>query len=117
MKGLNQFVAFDWDRFADGKVFVVTNVSEYTDFETKNHLGTKVEAVIAVDRTPYSFKDGKHFSNLYEKVTFKVAKDVNVPLEAKVQPKGVTATIYGEYRNMLSVKCQDIAVAIPREKN
>ncbi len=116
MKGLNQFVAFDWDRFAEGKVFVVTNVSEYTDYETKNHLGTKVEAVIAVDRTPYAFKDGKQFSNLYEKITFKVAKDVKVPLESRVKPKGVTATIYGEYRNLLSVKCQDIAVATSKEK-
>ncbi len=119
MKGLNQFVDFDWDKFANGKVFIVTNVSEYSDYETKKHLGTKVEAVIAADRTPYSYKDGKVFNNLYEKVTFKVTKDVNVPLEASVQPKGVTATIYGDYRNLLSIKCQDIAVVgIPtKEKN
>ena len=57
MKGLNQFLRFDWNAFAEGKSFLVTGVSEYQDFDTKQHLGTKVECVIALDKTPYSFKD------------------------------------------------------------
>ena len=116
MKGLNQFLRFDCNAFAEGKSFLVTGVSEYQDFDTKQHLGTKVECVIALDKTPYSFKDGKEFNNRFEKITFKVLKDVNIPLESRVMPKGVTANIYGEYRNQLSVKCEDIAVAVPKEK-
>lgn len=111
MKGLNQFQKFDWDAFAKDKVFVVTSISEYSDFETKQHLGTKVDCVIAVDKTPYEFKDGNAFTNHYEKISFKIGKDVNnIPLEARVMPKGVTARIYGDYRNLLSVKCDDIVV-------
>ena len=43
-------------------------------------------------------------------------KDVDIPLESRVMPRGVTANIYGEYRNQLSVKCEDIAVAVPKDK-
>lgn len=116
MKGLNQFLVFNWDAFAEGKTFVVTGISEYQDFETKAHLGTKLDCVIATDTTPYKFKEGEIFSNRFEKISFKVAKDVNIPVEARVVPKNVVATIYGEYRNQLSVKCEDIAIVMPKEK-
>ena len=116
MKGLNQFLTFNWAAFAEGKTFVVTGVSEYQDYESKEHLGTKVECVIYVDRTPYSFKDGKEFTNRFEKITFKVLKDVDIPIDSRVMPTNVVANIYGEYRNQLSVKCEDIAVAVPKEK-
>lgn len=110
MKGLNQFQMFDWNAFAKDKVFIATGMSEYFDFESKQHLGTKVDCVIAVDKTPYEFKNGNTFTNRYEKISFKVGKDVNIPLEARVVPKGVTARVYGDYRNQLSVICDDIAV-------
>ena len=123
MKGLTQFQRFDFTAFAEGKTFVVTGIGEYSDFESKQHLGTKVECVIAVDKTPYVFKDGQTFTNRYEKITFKVCKDVDIPLESKVMPKGdVIAKIYGEFRNQLSVVCDDIAVAtvsttVPKKDN
>lgn len=78
MKGLNQFQAFDWDSFSQGKSFVVTGISEYQDYDTKKHLGTKVDCVIASDNTQYSFKEGESFTNRYEKISFKVSKDVVV---------------------------------------
>lgn len=116
MKGLNQFLVFNWDAFSEGKTFVVTGISEYQDFETKKHLGTKVECIIALDKTPYSFKDGKEFTNRFEKITFKVLKNITIPIESRVMPKDVVATIYGDYRNLLSVKCGDIVVEVPKEK-
>lgn len=111
MKGLAQFNKFDWDSFANGKQFIVTSVDEYIDFDTKAHLGTKVECIISVDKTPYVFKAGKEFTNRFEKITFKVMKDMSIPLDAHVMPKNVTASIYGEFRNQLSVKCEDILIA------
>ncbi|MBR1816017.1 MAG: hypothetical protein IJ763_04880 [Lachnospiraceae bacterium] len=116
MKGLNQFLNFDWSAFAEGKQFIVTGLSEYQDFETKAHLGTKVDCIIALDKTPYVFKDGKEFTNRFEKISFKVSKDMNIPLESRVMPKNVVASIYGEYRNQLSVKCDDIVIATSKEK-
>lgn len=55
---------------------------------------TKVECVIASDKTPYKFKEGEVFSNRFEKISFKVAKDVNIPVESRVVPKNVVATIF-----------------------
>ncbi len=116
MRGLNKFLKFDWEAFANEKVFVATGVSEWKDFNTKEHLGTKVDAIIAVDKTIYPFKEGEQYSNQYQKINFKVNKDIKVPLNARVVPKGVKATVYGEYRNMLSVKCTDIVVVATSEK-
>lgn len=116
MKGLNQFQFFDWNKFADRKTFVVTGVSEWADFDTKSHLGTKVDCIIAVDKTHYNFKPGEEFNNRFEKISFKINKDISVPIDSVVMPKNVVASIYGDYRNMLSVKCDDIVVVTPKEK-
>lgn len=116
MKGLNQFLFFDWDAFAEGKTFVVVGVSEYIDYTTKVHLGTKVDCVISSDKTTYAFKDGEVFNNRFEKISFKVSKDVNIPIDTKVMPVNAVATIYGEYRNQLSIKCTDIEIVMPKEK-
>ncbi len=50
MKGLSQFQMFDWDAFAKGKVFIVTGISDYCDFESKQHLGTKVDCIHNISR-------------------------------------------------------------------
>ncbi|MDO5765653.1 MAG: hypothetical protein Q4P84_08150 [Elusimicrobiales bacterium] len=110
MKGLNQFLKFDWDSFSGGKEFTTTSVAAWVDFESKKHMGTKVEVVISLDSTQYRQKEGQQISNLYEKLTFKTTKDVHVPIGAKVIPINVTATVYGEYKNLLSVRCDDLRV-------
>ena len=110
MKGLSQFESFNWDGFATGKTFVVTGTSEYRDYTTKTHLGTKVDCVIADDQTIYEFKNGNSFTNRFEKISCKVGKYVSIPTDARVIPKGVKARIYGDYRNQLSVYCDDITV-------
>ena len=56
LKGLNQFVPpFEFERFAVGKEFEVTGVSEWTDYGENGTLGkplgTKVETVIIKDTT------------------------------------------------------------------
>ena len=114
LKGLNQFVPpFEFERFAVGKEFEVTGVSEWTDYGENGTLGkplgTKVETVIIKDTTQYEpDKNGNPITNKYQPIIFKVSKNVNFPLGTKVMAKGVTATIYGDYRNQLSVKCDDI---------
>ena len=116
MRGLSQFTVFDWNAFAEGKTFIVTDVSEYQDFDTKAHLGTKVTVVITNDDTKYQFKEGEEHTNLYEKITFKVPKDIKLPIRTQVVPKNPVAKIYGDYRNQLAVTCDDIIVVSPKEK-
>ena len=59
MKYLTQFQKFDMDEFLKGKQLMVTGVGENIDFETKQHLGTKVEVAIVKDDTPYKQKTGE----------------------------------------------------------
>lgn len=116
MKFLALFAYFDWLKFAAGKKFVVIGCSEWLDYKTKQHSGTKVEVVIADDKTVYKSANGSTESNLYEKLTFKVGKDVNIPQKTIVEPVNVTATVYGEYRNQLSIRCDDIKVLSQAQK-
>lgn len=91
---------------------MVTNIMPWQDYDTKALLGTKVETVITVDNTPYQpGADGTIQTNLFEKVTFKVAKsDVNVKVGDFVEPVNAVATIYGDFQNQLSVKADDVII-------
>lgn len=114
LKGLRQYVGFDFPRFSKDKLFTVTGVSNWVDFNTKLPLGTRVEVVISSDQTPYApSKDGRPISNLYEKLTFKIDKNINVPIGATVVPLGAVATVYGQYQNELSIRAADIKVISP----
>lgn len=109
MKKLNYFSTFDWDAFSKGKEFLCVGCTEWKNFDTGEHLGTKVESVIVTDNTDYGSQDNELVTNLYEKITFKVPKDLSVPLNVEIQPKGVVATVYGDFRNQLSCTAEDIA--------
>lgn len=115
MKKLGQFLRFDWDGFAEGKIFRVRSIKPWLDFEDKEKvLGVVVEAVIVEDRTFYDCKPGEEVSNIYEPISFKVRKSsVTVSVGDLVVPVGVKATVYGEFRNKLSVKADDIMVYEP----
>ena len=107
MKKLGVFVAFDWARFARDKIFTATGTSPWKD-QQGNVLGTRVEAAITQDNTDYG---DTTVSNLYEKVTIKVPKPgVIIPIGAVVEPVNPVATVYGEFRNLLSIKAADVKV-------
>lgn len=91
---------------------MVTNVMPWQDYDTKAMLGTKVETVITVDNTPYRpGADGTVQTNLFEKITFKIAKnDVAVQVGDFVEPVNAVATIYGDFQNQISVKADDVIV-------
>lgn len=111
MKKLSVFLAFLFDVFAKNKVFMVSAVKPWVDFETKEHKGTAVEVVIVEDGTQYPpSKDGSVVTNLYEKFTVKVPKDVTAPVGSIVEIINGVGTVYGEYRNQLSVKADDVRV-------
>lgn len=111
MKGLNQFVKFDLDGFLLGKTLKVIGCRPWADFESKAIVGTCVDCIIDSDATIYRpGKDGKAISNAWEKLTIKVPKTVSVPAGVYVSPLNAVGSIYGEYRNQLSVKSTDIQV-------
>ncbi|PLT57134.1 hypothetical protein [Mediterraneibacter gnavus] len=110
LKKLRYFEYFDAESFFDGKRFKVVGKQAWTDYKTKNIIGTKLEVAIFVDKTDYGCEDGEVVSNIYEKLVFKVPKDIDISMEVEVKPVNAICTIYGDYRNQLSIVCDDIEI-------
>ena len=111
MRYLSQFNKFDWESFSHGKEFLVVGCGQWIDYDTKEHLGSKVDCTIYTDDTPYNQREGETMTNRFEKVTFKVRqKNINVPVNSMITAHDVKATIYGEHRNQLSVTCESMTV-------
>lgn len=110
MRKLRQFLKFDFDGFSKDKLFLVIGCRDWNDDESGTHLGKKIDTVIIKDETQYEDKEGNFITNCYEKVTFKVGKDVYVPEKSCVVPINAEASVWGKYSENLSVKCDDIRV-------
>lgn len=118
MNGLKSFMKFDWDDFAAEKEFTVKSTSDWTDYNTKEKLGTKIEVVISKDDITYPGKKGNEVSNIFETLFFKVKKEVDVSPKKKVVPVNPTVTAYGmdkagnfsSFLNCLSITCEDISI-------
>lgn len=110
LKKLRNFLKFDDVEFFKGKRLLSVSQQPWKDFKTGEALGTKVEAVIAQDKTDYGLKDGEVVSNLYEKLVFKIPKVIEIPMNVEIRPKNPVATVYGDYQNQLSITAEDIEV-------
>ena len=69
-----------------------------------------INSNITMDTTSYEFRRGEQFTNLYEKITFKVEGDAEAPIGATVIPVEAVARCYGDYQNQLSVVCKALRV-------
>ena len=110
LKKLSQFERFDAEGFFSNIDLGTVGQSEWKDFESGEHKGTKVEVVIIGDKHNYNSANGEHISNIYEKLTVKIPKDIDVPMNSHVRLLNVYATVYGQYRNQLSIVADDIEV-------
>lgn len=110
LKKLSQFENFDAVGFFEKLNLGAVGKSEWKDFETGEHKGTKVEIVIIGDKHEYNSANGEVISNVYEKLTVKVPMDIDVPMNSQVRLINPNATVYGQYRNQLSITADDIEV-------
>lgn len=113
MYGLTQHLHFDCAAFLTGKVLSVASCGPLQDFATKQVTGSKVTTVITEDNTPYKPKaDGSTISNLYEKIVVKVPgkMGLTIPVGSVVELINPVGTVYGEYRNQLSITADDIKI-------
>lgn len=111
MKKLSTFLYFDFESFSEGKQYMCTGITVWKDHDTNAVLGTKVEAAIVKDQTDYGAnKEGEKVTNLFEKLVFKVPKKIDIPLNVGIVPINPVASVYGEYRNQLSITADDIEV-------
>ena len=105
--GIAIYAYFDFESFSAKKKFMYIGKQPWRDFNSGEIIGSKIEAVIMLDKTDYGEAD---VNNLYEKITFKVPKNLDIPLQAEIRPINPIATVYGEYRNQLSVTADDIQI-------
>lgn len=110
MKRLQYFTFFDFESFSKGKRFLSIGQQEWKDFKTGAILGTKVTVVIAQDKTNYGDTNGEPVNNLYEKLVFKIPAQITVPMNVEVRPVNAIATVFGEFRNQLSITADGIEV-------
>lgn len=110
MKKLSQFLFFDWDSFSEGKRYMGVGRKDWKDYESGELLGSKIDAVIVQDKTKYELAEGEIVSNLYERFTIKVPRVIDIPMNVEIQLKNVEATVYGDFRNQLSVIAEDVLV-------
>lgn len=111
LKQLSAFNKFDLGAFLTGKVLMIvaiTPIKVYKDGEPVGEEGSKVETVISVDNTKYPNSDPNQ-TNSFERFNVKVPEDVKTVREklkigdTYTLKKYIKASIYGEYRNQLSV--------------
>ena len=79
--------------------------------------GEKVDVVILTDETEYKAKPGEIVTNRFEKLTVKIPKTLDVPINVMVEMVNPKASIYGEYRNQLSVVADDIRIVQTSNKS
>lgn len=101
---------FDAKSFCAGKTFMTTGHRPWIDYETKQVRGEKVDVVILTDETEYKTKPGEVVTNRFEKLTVKVPKTIDIPANVMVELVNPKASIYGDYRNQLSVTADDIRI-------
>ena len=112
LKNLNQFAPFQAEKFLEGKLLMVTNCSEARDYETKAVTGSKIELAIVKDETIYEKNaNGELLNNLFEKISVKIPNtDVKIPQNTYISLVNPSGTIYGQYRNQLSLKADDYKI-------
>lgn len=112
-KKLGLFQRFDSNAFFRDKHLVqMAEAKTWKDYDTDEVKGVKVEVVILEDKTPYPTKNGETVTNRFEKFTVKVRKNaVSTGVNDAVELVNPVCTVYGDFRNQLSVTCDDIVKA------
>lgn len=115
MHNLGQFMSFDTGAFFSGKKLQFVDKSNWVDHDTGALLGTRVDLVIIEDKTPYKAKaDGTPArTNRFEKITVKVPGAVSLPDDAMVELVNPVGTVWGDYRNQLSMRADEVREIAP----
>lgn len=112
MKNLHHFERFLTDDFLHGKELTVKSCGPWKDFETKVEKGTKIAVIVTKDDTVYPpGKNGKIDTNLFENFMIKIPKiNFTVDVGAVIIPVNGNGSIYGDFRNQLSILADDVKV-------
>ena len=116
-KKLRDFLTFNWKDFANGKQFVALEKKDWFDHDTGKLLGVKYTLVIMEDSTVYRPNaNGSSVSNIFEKFDVKIESNIDIPLNTPVELENVSATVYGDFSNQLSVKAGSIKPVVAKKQ-
>lgn len=97
LKKLNQFNYFDAEGFFSKLKLITVGSTVWKEYGSNVVKGTKLEVVIASDKHRYNSNEGEVVNNMYEKLTVKLPKEMDVPMNVEVKLINPEASIYGEY--------------------
>ena len=109
LKKLSHLLSFDNQEFFSKKSYLLFGSEKWVDYESNKVMGVKFKVVVYQDNTDYG---DLSISNAGETLTVKVegARDgyqgAPVPVRL-INPRG---TIYGDYRNQLSVTADAVEI-------
>ena len=105
LKGLRGFQRFDIRGFLAGKQLLLMGMEDLRDHESRKIIGARLKTIILTDDTIYS-KDGlnNEGSELNVKTEGLDAQVVDRNNRSFIKLRNPSATIYGDFQNMLSVK-------------
>lgn len=109
LKKLSSLLNFNNQEFFENKTFLLFAIEDWEEFKSKRVLGAKYKVVIFEDNTNYG--GDMSVSNAGESLTVKVEGVKAVAYDGharKVRLINPQATIYGEFRNELSVKADGV---------
>lgn len=117
MKQLSKFEKFQLGDFLNGKALAYLDKKPYYPYVDgaavrDTPLRIKVDCVIIKDETNYGEGQPEHI-NAFEKISFKLPgkteNDIDFNYQDLVWPQGIIkASVYGDYRNNLSVECKNM---------
>lgn len=112
MNNLRYFERFLLEDFLQGKELTVKNCKPWKDFDSGEEKGSRIEVIITKDATIYPpGKDGKISTNLFENFMIKIPKtNFTVDVGAVIIPINGKGSVYGDYRNHLSIMADDVKV-------
>lgn len=108
LKGLTLFLVFNATAFFKDKLLTIEQCIQWLG-DNGEVLGTKILLLIVQDNTKYP--SDKPISNRHRMITVKVPKVINLPVDSKVILINPLCKVYGEFRNQLSITCEDVVLA------
>ena len=116
MRMLSKFTNFDLEGFLKDKVLMVTDCAPLEDYVSKKVVGSKIEVTIFQDKTEYPQVNGRTISNRFEKFNIKVHKSIDIPLNSVVVPVNGKGSVYGDFKNQLSVTADDVKIVQTQQR-
>lgn len=108
MRKLSLFLKFDSEQFFGNMSLKVMSSEVWTDFGTKETLGSRYTVIVWEDNNDYG--EDTNVSNHGQSLTVKVPNKMPKPIDAPVDCDIISPVckVYGDYNTELSITADDV---------